>query len=116
MQLGKLIGKGNTATVYEWGEGTVLKLFVQDYPKYEVEREFQNVTAINDMSFAKPKAYEMINCEEQLGIIYGRVEGESLLNWVLEREIFKVVRNVWQRYIKQLFRTKLVMCRITNSF
>ncbi|GKU77390.1 phosphotransferase family protein [Paenibacillus sp. L3-i20] len=82
MQLGKLIGKGNTATVYEWGEGTVLKLFVQDYPKYEVEREFQNVTAINDMSFAKPKAYEMINCEEQLGIIYGRVEGESLLNWV----------------------------------
>ncbi|MNK25943.1 homoserine kinase [compost metagenome] len=84
MKYGKIIGKGNTATVYEWEEGTVLKLFVNGYPKNAVEREFLNAKAINGMNFAKPKAYEIICCEEQMGIIYDRVEGETLLDWVLK--------------------------------
>ncbi|MBW7452995.1 phosphotransferase family protein [Paenibacillus sepulcri] len=84
MKYGRIIGEGNTATVYEWEEGTVLKLFVQGYPKNAVEREFQNAKAINDMNFAKPKAYEIISCEERTGIVYDRVEGESLQDWVLK--------------------------------
>ncbi|WP_068785703.1 phosphotransferase family protein [Paenibacillus phocaensis] len=84
MQYEKIIGKGNTATVYEWEEGKVLKLFVKGYPTLAVEREFLNAKAINLMNFAKPKAYEMIYYEEQVGIIYDRVEGETLLDWVLK--------------------------------
>ncbi|GGA25849.1 phosphotransferase family protein [Paenibacillus physcomitrellae] len=84
MQDEKIIGKGNTATVYEWEEGKVLKLFVKGYPTMAVEREFLNAKAINLMNFAKPKAYEMIYYEEQTGIIYDRVEGETLLDWVLK--------------------------------
>ncbi|MEC0094303.1 aminoglycoside phosphotransferase family protein [Paenibacillus macquariensis] len=84
MKYGKIIGEGNTATVFEWEEGTVLKLFDQGYPKNAVEREFQNAKAINVMNFAKPKAYEIICYEERMGIIYDRVEGESLLDWVLK--------------------------------
>lgn len=83
MKYGKIIGEGNTATVYEWGEGKVLKLFVQGYPQNAVETEFQNTRMINELSFAKAKAYEMIRCEERMGIIYEKVEGESLLDWVL---------------------------------
>ncbi len=82
MQYGKIIGKGNTATVYEWEEGTVLKLFVKGYPKSAIEREFLNAKAINVINFAKPKVYEIICIEEQTGIIYDRVEGETLLDWV----------------------------------
>lgn len=84
MKYGKKIGEGNTATVYEWEEGRVIKLFVQGYPKNAVEREFQNAKAINGMNFAKPKAYEIICSEERMGIIYDRVKGESLLDWVLK--------------------------------
>ncbi|GIP33566.1 aminoglycoside phosphotransferase family protein [Paenibacillus sp. J2TS4] len=84
MKIGRIIGEGNTATVYEYGEGTVLKLFVQGYPQNAIEREFHNAKAINSMNFAKPKAHEMICCEERTGIIYDRVEGESLLDWVLK--------------------------------
>ncbi|MGO4271702.1 aminoglycoside phosphotransferase family protein [Paenibacillus sp. TAF58] len=84
MKYGKEIGRGNTATVYEWKEGKVLKLFDQGYPKNAIEREYQNAKEINNMNFAKPKAYEIICCEEQTGIIYDRVEGESLLDWVLK--------------------------------
>ncbi|MBC8061293.1 MAG: phosphotransferase [Clostridiaceae bacterium] len=83
MKYGEIIGVGNTATVYEWEEGKVLKLFYQDYPEESVEREFHNAKAIENMYFAKPKAYEIIFFEERMGIIYDRVEGESLLNWVI---------------------------------
>lgn len=84
MKCRKIIGIGNTATVYEWEEGRVLKLFYQGYPKKAVEKEFHNAMTIRNMNFAKPKAYEIISCEERIGIIYDRVEGESLLDWVIK--------------------------------
>ncbi|WP_346871501.1 aminoglycoside phosphotransferase family protein [Clostridium sp. UBA5119] len=83
MKYGKVIGLGNTATVYEWEEGKVLKLFYQGYPKEAVEREFHNAKAIRNMDFSKPKAYEIIFLEVRMGIIYDRVDGESLLDWVM---------------------------------
>ncbi|MDF2944092.1 MAG: aminoglycoside phosphotransferase [Herbinix sp.] len=84
MNYGKVIGVGNTATVYEWEDSKVLKLFYQGYPKEAVEREFQNSKAINDMDFAKPKSYEIIICEERMGIIYDKVDGEALVDWVMK--------------------------------
>lgn len=83
MKYGKIIGIGNTATVYEWEEGKALKLFYHGYPKEGVEKEFYNAKAISDMNFATPKVYEIISYEGRMGIVYGRAEGESLLDWVL---------------------------------
>ncbi len=80
----KIIGIGNTATVYEWEEGRVLKLFYEGYPKKSVEKEFYNAMAIKNMNFAKPKVYEIISCEGRMGIIYDRMEGESLLDCVMK--------------------------------
>ncbi|MBU3157332.1 hypothetical protein [Clostridium estertheticum] len=37
-----IIGVGNAATVYEWEEYKVIKLFYQGYSKDAVEREFHN--------------------------------------------------------------------------
>src|SRR5471030_2724386 len=69
----KIIGIGNTATVYEWEEGKELKLFYGGYPQKSVEREFHNAGAIRNMDFAKPKAYEIVFCEERMGIIYDKI-------------------------------------------
>ncbi|EQD39458.1 aminoglycoside phosphotransferase, partial [mine drainage metagenome] len=82
MKYGKIIGVGNTATVYEWEKGKVVKLFYQDYPKAAVEKEFHNAKAISNMNFAKPKVYDIIFYEQRMGIIYERAEGKSLLDWV----------------------------------
>jgi len=79
-----IIGVGNTATVYEWEEDRVLKLFYQGYPKKAIEKEFLNAMAIRNMNFSKPKAYEIITCEDRIGIIYDKVKGESLLDWVMK--------------------------------
>lgn len=84
MKYGEIIGIGNTATVYELKEHKVIKLFYQGYSKDAVEKEFHNAKAISNMDFAKPKAYEIVFCEDRMGIIYDRVEGESLLDWVLK--------------------------------
>ncbi len=84
MEYGKIIGVGNTAVVYEWGKGKVLKLFQQDCPKEAVEKEFSNARAISYMDFAKPQAYELIFCGGQAGIVYDKVDGISLLDWVIK--------------------------------
>ncbi|WMM23941.1 aminoglycoside phosphotransferase family protein [Tissierella sp. MB52-C2] len=83
MKYGKVIGRGNTATVYELEEAKVLKLFNQGYPRESVEKEFNNSRAISNMDFIKPKAYEIVFLEERIGIIYDKIEGESLLDWVM---------------------------------
>lgn len=79
---GRKIGTGNTACVYEWDEGRVLKLFSLGYPDDAVEKEYNNALSINPLDFAKPRAYGIISYEKQKGIIYDKVEGESLYNWI----------------------------------
>lgn len=79
----EIIGVGRTAVVYSLTDDKVLKLFHLGYPKTAVEKEFANATAIADLRFPTPKAYEMVECQGQLGIVYDRVRGESLLDWVL---------------------------------
>lgn len=86
MKFGKMIGIGNTASVYEWEEGKVLKLFHKEYPDEAVENEYRNAMLIRDMEFAKPKIYEIISYEGRKGIIYDKIEGESLLDWVMRTQ------------------------------
>lgn len=84
MKYGKIIGRGNTAVVYEWGKGKALKLFHRGFPREAVEREFINAMAIGPMSFSKPRAYRLIFREGQAGIVYDKVKGKSLLDWVIK--------------------------------
>jgi Putative homoserine kinase type II (protein kinase fold) len=83
MELEKCIGIGNTAWIYEWGEGKVLKLFHQGYPDEAVETEYHNAMAIKAMGFAKPGAYNIISCQNRKGILYDRIDGETLLDIVM---------------------------------
>jgi uncharacterized protein (TIGR02172 family) len=124
MKYGKIIGVGNTATVYEWEEFKVLKLFYQGYPKEAVEREFHNAKAIRNMDFSKPKAYEIIFLEERMGIIYDRVDGESLLDWVMrtgelqECAVYmaKLHKAILQNMISNVPNYKeFLKCNIVNS-
>lgn len=83
MNLGEIVGVGNTATVHEWENGKVVKLFHEGYSYQAAIREFENAIAVNDMDFQKPKAYEFITYKGKHGIVYDKVMGESLLDWTL---------------------------------
>lgn len=75
--LRNIIGSGNTAQVYEWENGKVLKLFCQEYSDEAIENEYHNAMVVADLDFAKPKAHEIISCGKRRGILYDRVEGKS---------------------------------------
>jgi thiamine kinase-like enzyme len=105
----KIIGIGNTAVVYEYEEGKVLKLFNEGYPKEAVEREFYNAKAIKKMDFSKPKAHEIIFCEERIGIVYDKARGESLLDWVMKTGNLKECA----KYMAKLHRS-ILSNRISN--
>ncbi len=84
MKINKMLGVGNTATVYEWEKNKALKLFYMDYPREAIEKEFQNAMLIRDFAFSKPKVFEVISYEGRIGIVYDRVEGDTLMNWVMK--------------------------------
>jgi len=88
MNMGKEIGVGNTATVYEWGtdKRKVLKLFRAGYPEGDAEFEYRNALALNALDLPKPQAYELVRYEGRTGIIYDRVEGEPLDGWVMQTQ------------------------------
>lgn len=83
MQIGKLLGVGNTANIYEWEEDKVLKLFHKGYSEEAVRKEYNNAISIEDLKFLKPKAYEMISYNGRKGILYDKVKGESLQDWIM---------------------------------
>lgn len=86
---GAVVGTGNTATVYEWGQDKVLKLFHEGYPREAVEKEFLNAKAIHDLDFAKPKAYQIVTRNARMGIVYDKLRGESLQEWVIRtRDVY----------------------------
>ena len=84
MKLGEELGEGNTATVHEWGQGKVIKLFHYDYPRKSIEKEFQNARIVANMDFEKPQVHKIVVYDKRIGIIYDKIEGKSLENWILE--------------------------------
>lgn len=77
------IGTGNTAEVFDWDDKKVLKLFYEGYPQSAVYQEYENASLVGEFSFPKPIAYEIVEWEDRLGIVYDKVLGESLEEWVL---------------------------------
>lgn len=83
MRIGELIGIGQTANVYEWKDKKVLKLYKEGYSKQTVEEEFYKAMMINTLDFPKAKVYKLVNYGTRYGIVYDRLRGESLQEWVL---------------------------------
>lgn len=128
MKCGSLIGVGNTAEVYDWEKGKVLKLFYEGYPLESVEEEFHNARSVNDLDFPKPRAYEIVTLDSRVGIVYDKVVGESLLEWVMKngdvslcsqllakthKEILKHEISGVQNY-KEFLRDKILCARLVE--
>lgn len=82
--IGPMVGKGNTADVFALDDTRVVKLFVMGYPKESVEKEYRNSELFSQMNISSPKSYEMITYGDRFGIVYDKVNGNSLLDILLE--------------------------------
>ncbi len=79
-----MVGVGNTAEVFDYGEGKVCKLFYQGYPKEAVEREYRNAKEVERLGFPVPKVVEIVESEGRTGIVYEKIVGKSMLECVFE--------------------------------
>ncbi len=80
----KLIGKGNTADVYDIGDNKVLKLFIRGYPELAVQKEFQNSKLVNELGGHFVRSYERVSLDGRNGILYDKVDGVPMLDLFIQ--------------------------------
>lgn len=90
--IGQLIGKGNTAEVYLWGNSDVIKIFDQHIPERLIKNEYDTNLQIQYLQLPSPMAKGIIEVEGKKGIIYKKLEGENLTN-LLTRNPFAIKKN-----------------------
>lgn len=84
-QVGKRIGQGYTAEVYEYGADKILKLYRQGMPDAACQREFEATKNIGRSFAASPKAFEMLRIDGRMGAVYEKIAGATMLNVMLRR-------------------------------
>ena len=84
MQKMNLLGKGNTAEVFEYTNGKVCKLFFEGYPHEYVGLEFKNAKEMYRNKISVPKPFQMVMIKNHEGIIYERIVGKTLQNIITE--------------------------------
>ncbi|WP_050943034.1 hypothetical protein [Bacillus methanolicus] len=77
MSLGKLIGRGNTAEVFEFSNKEVLKLFYEKIPFEYIEKEYETSRVINQLGIPSPNVRELTELDNKWGIIYEKIIGRS---------------------------------------
>jgi uncharacterized protein (TIGR02172 family) len=91
-----LIGKGFNSNVYAWGHGQVLKLFHNWVTPAKIEREFISTRAIHATGLPVPAVYELVELEGKRGIIFERLDGISVMQYVQSKpwEMFRLTRHL----------------------
>lgn len=81
----KQIAIGNTAEIFDYKEGKILKLFKSGYPIENIQREFNNSSIVNKFEIPSPKAYEILTnfIDGRSGIVYEKIYGQDLLQEIM---------------------------------
>lgn len=74
------IAHGRTADVYDWDEGHILKLFHNWFDLENIEYELRIARAVQASGVKSPLVGDLIQVHGRNGLIYGRVEGKSMLD------------------------------------
>lgn len=99
MSIGQLIGKGNTAEVYQFGERQVLKLFFESIPLSDIEKEFELSRLVYQLAIPSPNVGEFTQLDSRQGIIYEKINGSSFTQ-ILSSKPFKIREHA--RYFAEL--------------
>jgi uncharacterized protein (TIGR02172 family) len=81
--LRKPIALGRTAEIYAWEEGQVLKLFHDWVPEASARYEAEIARRVGAAGVRIPQVGELVEVEGRLGLVYERVDGNTLLQVML---------------------------------
>lgn len=101
-----MVGVGNTAEVFDYGDGKVCKLFYPGYPRAAVEREYRNAKEAERLDLPVPKVFELVEAGGRAGIVYEKIAGKSMLECIVENpedatvylEQFAGLQKAWLRF------------------
>lgn len=79
MLLGKKIGRGNTAEVYELDHvyQKVMKLFYESIPFKHIKKEYETSKIINQLGIPSPNVDSILEVNNKWGIIYEKIFGQN---------------------------------------
>ena len=97
----RLFKQGNTAEIYEYSDGKILKLFRADMPAEAVRQEFKKTQEIYQDIKNIPQAYELLNHQGRQGIVYERIDGIDMIK-VMLRNLSKI--KVYSQKLAQIHR------------
>ena len=105
----KKIGKGRSAEVYDYKNNKVLKLFYSTSNDKDIEYEYLITKSISDITCIAPQVYDVINIKNRVGIVYEKINGETLSNYLSRN--FKNVRKI----IKEFAQTQKIVNSINSE-
>lgn len=80
MKKGRLLAQGRTAEIFEWGDECIIKLARQPGPAPYLKREFEITKTLSKTRLPFPQAHEVIDVDGRLGIIFERIDGNTMLS------------------------------------
>lgn len=93
-KLGRKIGEGGCAEVYEWEDGSkVIKLAKSNTSQGELALELRNNQAVWEQGLPVPRPYGLLDVAGRPGAVFERIVGESMM----ERFIAKLMQPRPQR-------------------
>ncbi|MDE5602291.1 MAG: phosphotransferase, partial [Clostridia bacterium] len=82
---GKLLCQGNTAEIFLYDEGKILKLFRDGFPFDVIASEFDISKRIaSDLTFV-PKVFELVQYQNRYGIVYEKIDGKDMIAKMLRK-------------------------------
>jgi len=81
------VGHGRTADIFVASDNKVLKLYKKGFPIEAIREEYEVSQYVHDLGINVPRAFEMIERDGRLGIIFERVPGTSLLHLMTRRPL-----------------------------
>lgn len=76
----QMIGQGNTAEIFLYEPGTVLKLFRDGFPESGVMKEWRVTCSVQSVYERMPKTLRLVQYGDRWGILYELAEGQDLFH------------------------------------
>ena len=69
--------RGRSAEVFRVGEGKIMKLFFEDYPREYAEKEYKNTKVVSELGCISMKVYDKVEQDGRFGFVMDFIDGVS---------------------------------------
>ena len=80
-----MLSQGNTAEIYQYEDGKILKLFRDSFPFSAVQNKYRIASVVQNYLEIVPRVYELVRYQNRYGIIYEKNFGEDMMKGLLKK-------------------------------